>query len=114
MAKKKKQHYTGVVYSTDPDFEYAETHVESTENLPPSQERLVVRLDKKQRGGKKVTLVEGFHGSDEDLVALGKKLKQKCGVGGSVKDRVVLIQGDFRDKVLETLRSSGYSAKLIG
>lgn len=113
MAKKKKQSYSGVVYSTNPDYEYTEVG-DNADNisLPPEKERLTVRLDKHQRGGKKVTLVEGFRGAENDLEALGKKLKQTCGVGGSVKDGIAIIQGDFRGRILEVLQSLGYRAKL--
>lgn len=115
MAKKKKQLYTGVVYSTNPDFDYTDSGEEEHYlALPPEEERLKVRLDKKQRRGKQVTLIEGFQGLEEDLESLAKRLKQSCGVGGSVKDRVILLQGDFRNNVLETLRSLGYSAKISG
>ena len=95
-----------IVYSTNPDFEYEMKP--GVETPPPSKQRLTVRIDKKQRGGKKVTLVEGFAGSSEDLKTLGKLLKTKCGAGGSVKDGEILVQGDFRDKIAECLRADGY------
>ncbi len=105
MAKKKKK-YT--VYSTNPDYEYSyDEPVEET--LCPELQRLRVSLDRKKRAGKKVTLVKGFIGNEEDLKALGKTLKAKCGVGGNAKDGEILIQGDHRDKVLSLLLQLGYS-----
>ena len=109
-----KQNRTGVVYSTNPDFTYQDNAPGETLTLPPPQQQLRVQLDKKQRGGKQVTLVTGFVGTDADLQALGKLLKTKCGVGGSAKDGEVVVQGDFRDKVLEALLKAGYKAKKAG
>ncbi|MGI4738149.1 MAG: translation initiation factor [Janthinobacterium lividum] len=104
----------GVVYSTNPDFAYQADEPTAAETLPPRQQQLRVQLDKKQRGGKQVTLVTGFVGRDEDLQTLGKFLKTKCGVGGSAKDNEIVVQGDLRAKVLEILLKEGYKAKQIG
>jgi len=104
----------GVVYSTNPDFTYQADKPTVAETLPPRQQQLRVQLDKKQRGGKQVTLVTGFVGRDEDLQTLGKLLKTKCGVGGSAKDKEIVVQGDLRAKVLDILLKEGYKAKQIG
>lgn len=107
-----KKQNGNIVYSTNPDFEYEEKEKISTP--PNNQQQLRVMLDKKQRGGKKVTLVTGFIGSDEDLQNLGKKLKQLCGTGGSAKEGEIIIQGDFRERVLSQLLKEGYKAKAAG
>lgn len=101
----------GIVYSTNPDFEYRQEAEEEAETLPPSKQRLIVRIDRRQRAGKQVTLVEGFVGNSADLSALAKTLKTKCGVGGTAKDGEITIQGDLRDKVTALLQSMGYNAK---
>lgn len=103
-----------VVYSTNPDFSYEHKQEQESETLAPARQDLRVMLDRKQRGGKQVTLVTGFIGSDEDLKELGKMLKAKCGTGGSAKDGEIIIQGDFRDKVLNILLQAGYKAKKAG
>ena len=109
-----KQNRTGVVYSTNPDFSFQTDALNEVTTLPPQQQQLRVQLDKKQRGGKQVTLVTGFVGTEEDLQALGKLLNTKCGVGGNAKDGEILVQGDFRDKVLDVLLKAGYKAKKAG
>jgi len=113
MSKKNKGLH-GVVYSTDPDFDYISADSEPMETVEPRLQDLRVQLDRKQRGGKAVTLVTGFIGSKEDLEILGKKLKQKCGVGGSAKDAEIIIQGDFREKVMTMLLADGFKVKKIG
>lgn len=112
MSKKKER--SGVMYSTNPDFQYEKFEEEEQETLSPNQQLLYVSLDKKQRAGKEVTLIEGFIGTDSDLNDLGKKLKSKCGVGGSAKDAQIIIQGNFRDKVIQLLESDGYKVKRKG
>ena len=101
----------GVVYSTNPDFQYVKAAEEEAETLPPERQRLIVGIDRRNRGGKQVTLVTGFVGSADDLKELGRTLKTRLGVGGSAKDGEMTIQGDFRDKVVEILQSLGYHAK---
>jgi len=111
---KKNSSWGGIMFSTDSDFTYEPERDSGEETLAPSQQDLRVQLDRKQRGGKSVTLITGFIGNPADLEALGKKLKQKCGVGGSAKDGEILIQGDFREKVLQLLVTDGYKVKKIG
>jgi translation initiation factor 1 len=114
MAKKNKGDQYGFVFSTDPNFKFEEEEKAAAETLPPLQQKLKVKLETKHRGGKAVTLVQGFTGTEEDLETLGKSLKNFCGTGGSVKDGEVIIQGDQRDKVLQWLLKNNYkNAKKI-
>lgn len=109
MSKNKNK--VGVVYSTNPDYQYDyEGEDDLIETLPPAQQKLHVKMERSGRGGKTVTLVERFVGTEEDLNALGKTLKSKCGVGGSVKDGQIIIQGDFRERVIAILKDLGYKA----
>lgn len=104
-----------VVYSTNPNFKFDSGEEENTTSTPvPAKQDLRVMLDKKNRGGKAVTLITGFKGKDEDLKELGKTLKTRCGVGGSVKDGEILVQGDFRDRILTILLEMGFRAKRSG
>jgi len=113
MSKKRKGRI-GVVYSTDPDYEYEHTATSEAETLPPAQQNLKVRLETKQRKGKKVTVVDSFIGRSADLEALGKRLKTQCGTGGAVKAGQILLQGDKRDRVIELLKALGYKCKKAG
>lgn len=98
----------GVMYSTNPDFQYDKEETEEESTIPKEKQLLRISLDKRNRGGKAVTLVTGFRGTTDDLTALGKFLKVKCGVGGSAKDGEIIVQGDLRPKVLEVLQKEGY------
>ena len=104
----KNKNRVGVVFSTNPEFNYEYEDDGAVETLEPSKQKLTVRIDRHARGGKQVTLVTGFVGTDDDLAELGKKLKSRCGVGGTAKDGKIIIQGDFRDKVIELLQADGY------
>ncbi len=108
MSKKKPQ-TGGIVYSTDPSYRPTEDPRELQETLAPSEQQLRIRLETKHRGGKTVTVVYGFIGSEDDLETLGKKLKTHCGTGGSVKDGEIVIQGDHRTKITEWLKKQGYT-----
>lgn len=102
----------GVMYSTNPDFQYEhEDSEEVAETLPPEKQHLRITLDRKQRRGKEVTLVSGYVGSDDDLTDLSRLLKQRCGVGGAAKDGEIIIQGNQVEKVKEILRSLHYGVK---
>jgi len=110
MSKKKQGRSDGLVFSTNQDY-YNDYQEESSaqETLPKEKQKLRVKLDTKQRAGKVVTIIENFIGSSDDLEALGKQLKTKCGTGGSVKDALIMIQGDYREKIINWLKDWGYS-----
>jgi translation initiation factor 1 len=99
----------GVMYSTNPDFQYNTDGEEEEETLPKEKQQLRISLDKRNRGGKTVTLITGFRGTAADLEILEKYLKTRCGVGGSAKDGEIIIQGDHRQKALELLQKEGYA-----
>lgn len=111
--KKVKHNEGGLVFSTNREMDLTRDQ-EVQETLAPSAQNLRVQLDKKQRAGKSVTLITGFVGQEDDLKELGRGLKTLCGVGGSVKDNEILIQGDFRDKCMVWLAGKGYKVKKIG
>jgi translation initiation factor 1 len=113
MAKQKKEK-VNVVYSTNPNFQFQYDNEEAEITLPPQQQTLYVSHDNKSRKGKTVTLIEGFVGADDDLQVLGKLLKSKLGVGGSAKDGEIIIQGEFREKVILLLEKEGYKTKRKG
>ena len=98
-----------VVYSTNPDFRYESAEEEEPETLAKNQQKLRVGMEKKGRGGKTVTLIRGFIGTETDLKDLGKLLKTKCGVGGSVKDGEIIVQGDFKQRIIDLLKAEGYT-----
>ena len=115
MAKKKLSDLSdlgGFVFSTNDNFDLNQN--EEQETIAPQQQHLEAMFSNKGRGGKTVTVIKGFEGPEEDLKALGKKLKTKCGVGGSIKDGEIIIQGKFRDKIMEILKSEGYNVKRVG
>ncbi len=109
MAKNDWKDRLGVVYSTNTDFNYSTDEAEEAETLEKNRQRLRVAIEKNGRGGKTVTIVRGFVGTSDDLKSLGKYLKTKCGVGGSVKDGEIVIQGDLKGKVIDLLKSDGYT-----
>jgi len=115
MSKKKLnslEDLGGFVFSTNDDFDY--NNEESKETLAPNEQFLEALFSNKGRGGKTVTVITGFIGNDTDLKSLGKLLKTKCGVGGSVKDNEIIIQGKYRDKIMEILKNEGYNVKRVG
>jgi len=113
MKKSDWKERLGVIYSTNPDYTYQYQEETEEATLPNDKQSLRISLDKRNRGGKIVTLITGFRGTNEDLTALGKLLKVKCGVGGTAKDGVIIIQGDFRQKIKEILTKEGYKQSKI-
>lgn len=107
MSKNKNK--VGVVYSTNPDYQYQYDESQMADTLPADRQKLRVRMERSGRGGKTVTIVDKFVGSDDDLETLAKALKTRCGVGGSAKDGLIIIQGDFRERIVALLQSMGYS-----
>lgn len=107
----KTKNRIGVVYSTNKNFEFTEEQQNESQTLPPEKQLLRVKTDSKMRNGKTVTLIEGFIGNEQDLESLGKLLKSKCGVGGTVKDQVILIQGDFKNRIIQLLTDLKYRAR---
>jgi translation initiation factor 1 len=103
----------GVVFSTNPDFQYETDKEQEATTLAPERQNLKIWLDR-LKGGRVATVVRGFVGSDDDLAALGKELKKSCGVGGTTKDGEIIIQGDHRDRVVELLTKAGYRCKRAG
>ncbi len=101
----------GVVFSTNPEFGYKTEEEEIGTKIPATRQKLIVSLEKRNRGGKKVTIVSGFSGSEQDMEELGREIRSKCGTGGTVKDGEIVIQGDFRDRVVSILCSMSYNAK---
>ncbi len=117
MAKKKLSNLSdlgGFLFSTNKEEDFSQYNDEKEENLKNNEQFLEAHFSNKGRGGKTVTVIKNFVGSDEDLKALGKLLKQKCGVGGSVKDGEIIIQGNFRDKIIEILKKKDYNMKRVG
>jgi len=115
MAKKKMKRINtdGFVFSTDSQFEF-EDETQEQESIANNQQKLIAKLERKGRGGKVVTIIEGFVGSNDDLKDLGKMLKNKCGTGGSVKDGEIVMQGDIRNKVVDLLTKEGFKVKKSG
>lgn len=105
----KKQKRDGVVFSTDPNYRFQNDEEEEIATLPKQQQKLRLSMERAGRGGKTVTIVRGFVGGEQDLEELGKRLKQRCGVGGSVKDGEIIIQGDHRTRLVEILKQDGYT-----
>ena len=112
--KKKHKGRSGIVYSTDPGYEYDYENDNKEETPAPGEQDLRVSIDRKGRKGKTVTLVSGFKGKEDDLSELARMLKSRCGTGGSAKDRQVIIQGDFCDKIIGILGKEGYNVKKSG
>lgn len=115
MTKNKKQRFEGIVYSTATDFDYVDAAEAAIQETPPThKQQLKVGLDKKARKGKVVTVIQGFIGTEEDLEVLAKQLKQRCGVGGAAKNGEILIQGDFKERIIDLLKAENYKVKGFG
>ena len=114
MEKKDWKDRLNIVYSTNPDFNYQKEEKEEKETLTPQKQNLIVAIERKNRGGKTVTLVKGFVGTEDDLNELGKKLKTKCGVGGTAKEGEIVIQGEFKTRIADLLKEWGYKVKVSG
>jgi translation initiation factor 1 len=110
----KTKNINGILYSTNPDYKYNYQNETESLTLPPQQQDLRIFLEKKHRGGKTACVIKGFLGKQDDLEALSRLIKTKCGTGGSAKDGEIIIQGDFRDKILQLLLEKGYKAKKAG
>lgn len=104
-----KKQPVGVVYSTNPDYTYQYDDEPQAETLAPERQKLRVSIERHHRGGKVVTLVKGFVGTDDDLQSLGKRLKTRCGTGGSAKEGEIVIQGEMKEKVVALLQGMGYA-----
>ncbi len=117
MAKKKLNSLSdlgGFVFSTNEQEDFSAYSEQSSDNIDPKDQQLEAHFSNKGRGGKTVTIVSGFQGKENDLKALAKLLKTKCGVGGSVKDGEIIIQGNYRDKIMSILQKEGYRVKRVG
>ncbi len=118
MSKKKLNSLSdlgGFVFSTNKEEDFSSYHKEEeTIKLRPEEQQLEAHFSNKGRGGKTVTVIKGFEGNNEELKALGKLLKKKCGVGGSVKDEEIISQGNIREKVIKILENEGYKVKRVG
>jgi translation initiation factor 1 len=110
----KKKNVSGIVYSTNPNYNYTFVNAPERDTLPPQQQELRIFLEKKHRGGKTACVIKGFIGKQDDMEDLGRLLKTKCGTGGSAKDGEIIIQGDCRDKILQILLEKGFKAKKAG
>lgn len=113
-SKKSRKQWSGIVYSTDPEFLYSDSDMDEETTLPPSQQTIYIAIDRKNRKGKTATLISGFIGTSEDRNELARLLKSKCSTGGSVKEDDILIQGDFRERILQILNDLGYQTKRKG
>lgn len=103
----------GTVYSSDPDYEYEYNNDHKEETPPPAEQDLRIKLEKKGRKGKTVSIVTGFRGKEEDLKELAATLKKKCGAGGNAKEGDIIIQGDFRNRLKDILSNEGFSVRII-